>query len=107
MRMPFGKYRGYDVSDIPDSYLEWLIDNDILCDGRLFGAVIHETVRREKSTHYSAPPPASKLAIPAHYKPMVKEIIRTGYRASPPKNFIPIRAALTTNSSGCMTPTSC
>jgi hypothetical protein len=27
MRMPFGKYRGYEVEEIPINYLEWLWEN--------------------------------------------------------------------------------
>jgi uncharacterized protein (DUF3820 family) len=29
MKMPFGKYRGWDMEDVPASYLMWLYDNDI------------------------------------------------------------------------------
>ncbi|NMC19181.1 MAG: hypothetical protein GYA33_02070 [Thermogutta sp.] len=27
MRMPFGKYRGLDLEDIPESYLAWVLDH--------------------------------------------------------------------------------
>ena len=27
MRMPFGKYKGRELRDVPDSYLLWLLDN--------------------------------------------------------------------------------
>lgn len=27
MIMPFGKHKGEDISEIEDSYLQWLIDN--------------------------------------------------------------------------------
>lgn len=27
MQMPFGKHKGTDVQDIPESYLEWLLEN--------------------------------------------------------------------------------
>ena len=29
MEMPFGKYKGDDLGNIPNSYLEWLLDKDI------------------------------------------------------------------------------
>ncbi len=29
MRMPFGKYRGLDLEDLPDEYLEWLLSIDL------------------------------------------------------------------------------
>lgn len=27
MRMPFGKYAGQDLEDLPDSYLQWVAEN--------------------------------------------------------------------------------
>ena len=30
MEMPFGKFRGYDVKDLPDFYLAWLVSLDDL-----------------------------------------------------------------------------
>ena len=27
MKMPFGKYKGQDMEDLPDSYLLWLAEN--------------------------------------------------------------------------------
>lgn len=27
MIMPFGKYKGEQLGDIPDNYLQWIIDN--------------------------------------------------------------------------------
>lgn len=32
IRMPFGKYKGQDFSDIPVAYLDWLIGQDWLKD---------------------------------------------------------------------------
>lgn len=30
--MPFGKYKGQDVEDLPSSYLDWLTEQDFFCD---------------------------------------------------------------------------
>lgn len=27
MKMPFGKYKGQDLEDIPDGYLQWVAEN--------------------------------------------------------------------------------
>ncbi len=27
MKMPWGKYRGQDLEDVPDSYVRWLAEN--------------------------------------------------------------------------------
>lgn len=29
MKMPWGKYKGYDIEDLPTDYLKWLAEN---CD---------------------------------------------------------------------------
>ena len=39
MRMPFGRYYGVGVSDLPDEYLDWLRTRDLY--GDLHDAVEH------------------------------------------------------------------
>lgn len=40
MRMPFGKYRGVDVEDVPVSYLVWL-----LTEGNIRGDDLRDAIR--------------------------------------------------------------
>jgi hypothetical protein len=47
MQMPFGKYHGADLEDIPDSYLEWLFGLEDLREP-LRSAVILERAARRK-----------------------------------------------------------
>src|SRR5262245_6045280 len=46
MFMPFGKYKGYDLRDIPLDYLDWLLNKDLY--GRL-----HEEVERERDERHA------------------------------------------------------
>ena len=34
MKMPFGKYRGMPMDQLPYDYLQWLVDNIDACDVR-------------------------------------------------------------------------
>jgi hypothetical protein len=51
MRMPFGKYKGRALRDVPDNYLGWLLDE---CDlqPRLRRAVEKELDTREENALY-------------------------------------------------------
>ncbi len=55
MRMPFGKFRGQPLDDIPSSYFCWLLENCIL-DARLREAVLVVMARRFGRSQ-GAPPP--------------------------------------------------
>lgn len=49
--MPFGKFKSYDIEDIPSSYLKWIIDNIKINsekDERLLLACEQEYFWREK-----------------------------------------------------------
>lgn len=48
MTMPFGKYKGVPLSDIPDEYLDWLRTRDDLRDP-LLSALNEELARRQRS----------------------------------------------------------
>ncbi len=39
MKMPFGKHKGEEISDLPATYLEWLIEN-VAMDDKLETAVL-------------------------------------------------------------------
>jgi uncharacterized protein len=43
-KMPFGKYKGIAICDLPSSYLEWFLKKDGFPTGRLgdMMAIIHE-----------------------------------------------------------------
>jgi hypothetical protein len=86
--MPFGKYVGEDIADLPDSYLTWLVEK-----GRLYGH-LRAAVRREfrnrgfvphDSEPGDQPPPPSTSAVsgiqvrPAE-RPLFA-IVNAGYRA--------------------------
>jgi hypothetical protein len=53
MRMPFGKYKGRALRDVPDNYLGWLLDE---CDlkPRLRHAVEQELDTREENALYGS-----------------------------------------------------
>lgn len=67
MEMPFGKYRGWDIGDIPDDYLEWVLENveirsDALYDAiesKLDGTYGYTASGRRAAT---APPPSGTSA---------------------------------------------
>lgn len=73
MRMPFGKFKGYPVSELPREYLEWLQSNVDL-RGRLASAVAEALGESEDGALY----PATDL--PPELKPVVHEIVSVGYR---------------------------
>jgi len=59
MRMPFGKYEGHEIDDIPLDYLDWLAEN---CDlyGRLRDEVLDvlsapeiERIQRQRQREFS------------------------------------------------------
>lgn len=39
MKMPFGKYKGEEIGDLPSTYLEWLVEN-VAMDDKLEEAVL-------------------------------------------------------------------
>lgn len=47
MKMPFGKYKGHDSADIPDSYLIWLHDT-VTLGGDLIPDIEAEMIARFK-----------------------------------------------------------
>lgn len=53
--MPFGKYKGDDLTDVPAGYLGWLADQDTMAPD-LRRAVALELVRRFDPT-FNPPPP--------------------------------------------------
>jgi hypothetical protein len=72
MKMPFGKFRGRPLRDVPDDYLGWLADN-VDMKPRLRAAVNRELEVREANTMTKSvgQPPA---------RVDVEGVIRTWYR---------------------------
>jgi hypothetical protein len=80
--MPFGRYRGLYVADLPDDYLRWLQGLDDL-RGRLRRAVDAEWRSRRLRADYRDDPSEATLPfqIDAGDKPLLQELLRSGYRA--------------------------
>lgn len=47
---PFGKYKGANVCDIPDNYLDWILNNCDNIDVTLSKAIHNELSRRVKES---------------------------------------------------------
>lgn len=73
--MPFGKYVGWRLVEIPDGYLDWLTTIDLR--PVLREAVHEEIVRR---IDHSAAPARSGL-VPAELRGPAADIVKRGYRA--------------------------
>lgn len=69
--MPFGKYRGQRIADLPADYLEWLADQDFLREP-LRSKVMAEYARRS----FSQETPSIFV-----HAGIAKQIIETGFRA--------------------------
>jgi hypothetical protein len=52
MRMPWGKYRGEDLAEVPSSYLAWVVEE---CDLR---PALETAVRAELADRFGRPCPA-------------------------------------------------
>jgi tellurite resistance protein len=44
--MPFGKFRGYNLEDLPDHYLKWLLFDADFVQGQLLSEIQDEVERR-------------------------------------------------------------
>jgi hypothetical protein len=65
MTMHFGKFVGYEVEDLPDHYLTWLVEQDWIREP-LASAILAELAARTVS--------------PDEVKQVAREIVTTGYR---------------------------
>jgi uncharacterized protein (DUF3820 family) len=50
-KCPFKKHKGSDIEDIPDSYLQWLLEQDWLCEKYKNVIPIIEKELRFRITH--------------------------------------------------------
>ena len=72
-RMPFGKYKGRPVQDLPDVYLEWLHGQGL--DGKLLSEV---SIAIEKRTKYKSHGTGISKYI-GYYNPITKDGGRMSY----------------------------
>jgi hypothetical protein len=80
--MPFGKHKGCPVRDLPDSYVQWLVDGDVLY-GPLRDEVEAEYAYRFATGARGTQERTAGLSIhiaPLHVS-MVREIVESGYKA--------------------------
>jgi hypothetical protein len=79
-KMPFGKYKGTRVSDLPDSYLEWLLALDDLREP-LKSAVESEYRVRFSRRRYEYEKPQLPKTLPGPARDTAIELITVGYRS--------------------------
>lgn len=72
MRMPFGRYKGAALADLPDDYLAWLTGLDLR--EPLKTGVATERRRR------TAPPSRDLPSMAPEVKTMALELVTVGYR---------------------------
>lgn len=73
MNMPFGKYRGVEIADLPDDYLSWLLSLGDDLRQPLRWAIIAEWRSRQQ-------PMGAVKALPPPVKTMAEEMVKVGYR---------------------------
>jgi hypothetical protein len=79
MKMPFGKYRGLPLRDLPDDYIDWLHSLDDL-HGRLRREVDAEWQYRQLQGE-SRRPVEHAPDLDAEDRALLAELIRAGYRS--------------------------
>src|SRR5215471_18361148 len=77
--MPFGKYRGIPITDLPDHYLEWLNSLDDL-RGRLRRAVNAEWQYRQWEEEARRPVEHAP-EMDAEDRALLAELVQAGFRA--------------------------
>jgi len=79
--MPFGQYKGWQIEDLPDSYLAWLTTIDLR--GWLHDAVHREFDRRTQYDQRhtpTQPPPAPGIRLRPEEIPLARRLFEAGYR---------------------------
>ena len=73
MKMPFGRYRGVEIGDLPSDYLEWLHTLGTL------HRPLHAAVEREWKARFGRAPRSPGVP-PPEVCTMATEIVAVGYR---------------------------
>lgn len=73
MNMPFGKYRGVEIAELPDDYLGWLLGLGAELREPLRTAVMAEWQSRQR-------PRGAMRALPEPVVSAAQEIVTAGYR---------------------------
>jgi len=78
--MPFGRYRGVPLEEVPLSYLRWLL-RELALREPLLTYVERECRRRNGRRHrHRAASPTTSLAFPPALRATAAEIVTTGFR---------------------------
>jgi hypothetical protein len=73
VKVPFGKFKGVELADVPDDYLRWLKSLGHLREP------LRSAVADEYEFRFSSANPVETL--PADVRVMVEEIVASGYRS--------------------------
>ena len=76
MRMPWGKFRGEDLGDVPASYLAWAVEEATI--SRDLRTAIRDELARRFSL--ASPPPPGNESIPTALRPIAQELVKAGFR---------------------------
>jgi hypothetical protein len=77
MTFPFGRWRGYDMRDIPDDYLRWALG---IAREPLRQIIDRELARR--AAHEDEPSSWGTQSVPPkELRPVMRAIVRSGHRA--------------------------
>jgi hypothetical protein len=72
--LPFGKYRGWRLSQVPLGYLGWLLDE---CDLKAYlEDAVRAEVRRRVADPYAAPPPPHRPPAGPDWRAVIAEWFR-------------------------------
>ena len=74
MKMPFGKFAGIDLGDLPDGYLGWLHGRDLY-------EPLRSAVNAEFQERAAAPPEDESPQLYDDVQALAAEMISVGYRA--------------------------
>lgn len=81
MKMPFGKYKGDDLDDILDDYLQWVLDNcDIESETLLRAIEIRMGLRARSGPTRSPPPPPPPPPSSGGSGVTIEKVIRAWHR---------------------------
>jgi hypothetical protein len=78
MRMPWGKYVGYDLEDVPLGYLGWVLEQPWLMP-ELREAIVEEVARR-LGLEVPCQQPTRAAIVPAELRRWAAEIVESGFR---------------------------